>query len=135
MITMKITLKILIPVMLLNLLAFTTRQAKLTVSSSAFTANGMIPAEYSCDGAENSPPLSITGIPAGTKSLALIVHDPDAPKAGGVTHWVAWNLPVNSELPENFKGGQQGQNSDHKIGYKVCARPMAYIIIILGFTH
>lgn len=105
-----------------GLLAFTTK-APLTVTSNAFSVNGMIPAKYSCEGAEVSPPLHISGIPAGTKSLALIVHDPDAPHPGGVTHWVAWNLPLSGIIPENFKDGSQGLNSDNKTGYKGMCPP------------
>lgn len=112
---MKISLKII----LLSLILFGFAQQKtLTITSSAFKEGGMIPAKYTCTGGESSPPLSITGMPSGTKSLALIVHDPDAPKAGGVTQWLAWNLPADGNIAENFKGGTQGMNSDHKTGYK-----------------
>lgn len=87
------------------------------LSSSAFTEGGMIPSKYSCEGSQASPPLKFKGIPANAKSLAIIVHDPDAPKAGGVTHWVVWNIPVSGTIAENFKGGVQGQNSDQQSGY------------------
>ena len=96
---------------------------QLTVSSLAFEKNGMIPAKYSCQGAGISPPLTITNIPNGTQSLAIIIHDPDAPHPGGVTHWVAWNLPLDGNIPENFKGGDQGRNSDHQNGYKAICPP------------
>jgi putative membrane protein len=95
----------------------------ISVSSSAFMQGGMIPAKYSCEGGEASPPLAFTGIPASAKSLAIIVHDPDAPKAGGVTHWVVFNIPVSANIGENFKGGVQGQNSDNKPGYKGMCPP------------
>ena len=98
-------------------------KASLTVDSPAFTPNGMIPAKYTCTGFNISPPLIITDIPSGTKTLAIIVHDPDANEAGGVTHWIAWNLPVDGNIPENFKDGQQGRNSDHKLGYKGMCPP------------
>ncbi len=69
----------------------------LTLTSSAFRPNGDIPKRYTCDDEDMSPPLSWTGVPAGTKSLALIVDDPDAPdpKAPKMTwvHWVLYNLP------------------------------------------
>jgi Raf kinase inhibitor-like YbhB/YbcL family protein len=97
--------------------------ASLTVESPAFTPNGMIPMKYTCEGFNASPPLTITDIPSGTKALALIVHDPDANRAGGVTHWVAWDLPLDGHVPENFKGGQQGRNSDHGSGYKGMCPP------------
>src|SRR6266567_2108405 len=67
-------------------------ETKLTVTSTSFTNNGMIPKKYSCEGEEISPPLKITNVPAGAKSLALILHDPDAPAKGGFTHWVVWNI-------------------------------------------
>lgn len=92
--------------------------ASLSVESPAFTPNGMIPVKYTCEGFNISPPLIIKGMPDGTQTLAIIVHDPDAPEAGGVIHWVAWNLPADGNIPENFKDGQQGLNSDHKTGYK-----------------
>jgi Raf kinase inhibitor-like YbhB/YbcL family protein len=112
---MKTSIKLIV----LSLILFGfTRQKTLSVTSSAFKDGEMIPAKYTCTGGENSPPLNISNIPAGTKSLALIVHDPDAPKAGGVTHWLAWNLPADGNITENFKGGLQGMNSDHKTGYK-----------------
>ncbi len=68
----------------------------LKITSSAFSSNGNIPMKYTCEGEQVSPPLDISGIPAGTKSLAIIVHDPDAPMQGGFTHWVVWNIdPAN----------------------------------------
>ena len=93
------------------------QQPGLVITSSAFKPNSMIPAKYSCEGAGVSPPLQITGIPSGAKSLAIIVHDPDAPKPGGVTHWVVWNLPVNRNIAEGYNGATQGLNSDNKPGY------------------
>jgi Raf kinase inhibitor-like YbhB/YbcL family protein len=92
-------------------------RAKLTVTSTSFADNGTIPAKYSCEGEEASPPLNITGIPAGTKSLALILHDPDAPVKGGFTHWVVWNIDINGNIPENFRGAEQGLNGAKKPGY------------------
>jgi Raf kinase inhibitor-like YbhB/YbcL family protein len=65
----------------------------LVLASSAFHANGEIPARYTCEGDDVSPPLSWSGIPPGTKSMALIVDDPDAPdpKHPRVV-WVHWVL-------------------------------------------
>ena len=119
---MKNRSKWIIAVGLLTLMAFNAPNT-LKVTSTAFTPNGMIPAKYSCDGIGISPPLSVANIPAATKSLAIIVHDPDAPHPGGVTHWVAWNLPLNGVIPENFQGGKQGESSDHKTGYKAICPP------------
>jgi len=64
----------------------------ISVSSTAFQESGMIPAKYTCDGNDVSPPLEWAGIPEGTKSLALIGDDPDAP-IGTWVHWVMWNIP------------------------------------------
>lgn len=89
----------------------------LTVTSSAFTANGMIPAQYSCEGGESSPPFMASNIPSNTQTLALILHDPDAPMPGGFTHWVMWNIDATGNVPENFKGAMQGMNSGKKNGY------------------
>ncbi len=91
---------------------------KLKVTSAAFTNNGTVPVKYSCEGEEASPSLLITDIPSGTKSLAIILHDPDAPGKGGFTHWVVWNIdPGDNNIPENFKGAQQGLNSAGRSGY------------------
>lgn len=96
----------------------------LSVTSSAFAANGMIPAQYTCEGDEVSPPLKLANIPPGAKSLALIVHDPDAPMKGGVTHWVVWNMGVQEDIPEGFKNAEQGMNSSNTLGYKGMCPPM-----------
>jgi Raf kinase inhibitor-like YbhB/YbcL family protein len=78
----------------------------LTITSAAFTHDGKIPTKYTCEGDDISPPLAWTGVPAGTKSLVLIVDDPDAPdpKAPKMTwvHWVLYNLPPSaSHLTES----------------------------------
>jgi len=72
----------------------------LSLTSNAFADGDAIPALYTCDGRDISPPLAWSGAPAGTKSLVLIVDDPDAPdpKAPRMTfvHWVVYNLPSDS---------------------------------------
>jgi Raf kinase inhibitor-like YbhB/YbcL family protein len=95
-----------------------------TLQSSALPAGGDIPRDYTCDGADRSPPLSWTDPPGGTQSLALIVHDPDAP-GGDFTHWVLFNLPARlRELPpglppdpELADGSRQGRNGFGRAGY------------------
>ena len=67
-------------------------QQMLNVSSSAFENKGNIPSEFTCDGQDISPPLSISNIPKNTKTLSLIMDDPDAPM-GTFTHWIVWNIP------------------------------------------
>jgi Raf kinase inhibitor-like YbhB/YbcL family protein len=81
----------------------------MTVTSTAFGNNEMIPSKYTCDGADVNPPLLITEIPDGTKSLALIVDDPDV-LDGTVDHWVMWNMPVMADIDENTASGTQGRN-------------------------
>ncbi len=95
------------------------------ITSSAFTPNGAIPARYTCDsqGEEASPPLAWSGAPAATKSFALIVDDPDAPR-GTWVHWVLYDLPADTtSLPEGAaKGGlpagtREGLNGWQRTGY------------------
>ena len=110
-------------VAIMSLAAFMPKK-NLTVTSTAFANNGMIPAKYSCMGQEASPPLTIADIPAGTRSLAIIVHDPDAPMKGGFTHWVIWNIdPSSTSIPENFKNEDEGLNGMKKPGYKGMCPP------------
>ncbi len=81
----------------------------LKISSTAFNQKGHIPEKYTCDGADINPPLKIENVPAGTKSLALIVDDPDAP-AGTWVHWVVWNIdPSTREINENSVPGGASQ--------------------------
>lgn len=94
-----------------------------SAKSSAFTEGAAIPKKYTCDGGDVSPALNWSGAPAGTKSLALIVDDPDAP-VGTWTHWIAWNIPPDHALPENVQkteflpdGIRQGKNDFRRIGY------------------
>jgi len=87
------------------------------VSSPAFNAGTMIPAKFTCEGASMSPALHLGEFPSQTKSLAIIVHDPDASHPGGFTHWVAFNIDPVQDIPEGFKGGVQGLNGGGKAGY------------------
>jgi Raf kinase inhibitor-like YbhB/YbcL family protein len=91
----------------------------LQVVSPAFKHNEYIPKKFTCDGEDINPPLLIENVPSGTKSLALIVDDPDAPVRIWV-HWVVWNIyPNNTEIKENSvpKGAQQGINDFRKHDY------------------
>ena len=95
-----------------------------TLTSAAFTDGEAIPAVYTCEGQDISPPLAWTDPPAGTKSLALISDDPDAPGKTWV-HWVLYNLPPSSrELPEAVPpdrelpdGTRQGMTDFGRVGY------------------
>ena len=98
------------------------------LSSIAFAPNADIPSQYTCEGRDQSPPLAWSGVPAGTRSLALIVDDPDAPDPDAPrmtwVHWVVYNLPPassglvagasNTGLPA---GTLEGLNDWQRKGY------------------
>jgi Raf kinase inhibitor-like YbhB/YbcL family protein len=93
----------------------------LSLTSSAFSHQSAIPAQYTCDGGNISPPLAWGRIPSGTQSLALIVDDPDAP-GGAWAHWVLYNLPTSaSGLIEDVSslpaGTLEGLNDWNATGY------------------
>lgn len=87
------------------------------LTSAAFENNKPIPSKYTCDDENINPPLEISEIPDNTKSLALIVHDPDAPR-GDWTHWILFNIDPTNEIKENSALGKQGQTDfgDSKYG-------------------
>jgi Raf kinase inhibitor-like YbhB/YbcL family protein len=102
--------------------------AHLDLQSSVFVANATIPMPYVCTdagGAGKSPPLNWHGAPAGAKTLALVVRDPDAP-SGSFVHWVVYNLPgdttkLDADVPKTDavpRGGDQGVNGFGNIGYQ-----------------
>jgi len=105
-----------------------TKPAEITISSPAFAANMEIPTRYTCQGDDVSPAVEWTASPAGTKSLALILDDPDAP-AGTWVHWVVYNLPPDANgLTESASQGKstaanlpqgavQGENSFNRVNY------------------
>jgi len=100
----------------------------LTLTSKGFSNQSSIPAQYTCEGKNISPPLSWSGVPGDTRSLALIVDDPDAPDPAAPktiwTHWVLYNLPASDgTLSEGAKaadlpqGTREGTNDWKRIGY------------------
>ena len=89
---------------------------ELTVSSPAFENNKLIPSKYTCDGDNVNPPLTIEGVPDGTKSLVLIVDDPDAPM-GTWDHWIVWNILPTNKIEENTVPGTEGINDYRKHSY------------------
>jgi len=101
--------------LILSIMAIVSTRT-VTVQSTAFSSNGFIPAKYTCSGSNINPPISIKDIPAGTKSLALILDDPDAPK-GTFVHWVMWNIPVQNRIEENSAPGIQGKNGKGENSY------------------
>jgi Raf kinase inhibitor-like YbhB/YbcL family protein len=86
------------------------------VSSPAFGENESIPSQFTCDGLNVNPQLNIDQIPSNAKTLAVIVDDPDAP-GGDFVHWVAWNLPVASQIKEHSRSGAEGINDFGKNNY------------------
>lgn len=96
----------------------------ITLESSAFKEGELIPSKFTCDGANISPELNWSGIPADTKSIALICDDPDAP-VGDWVHWVVYNIPTAiKELKENVPPGKKfadgmthGLNDFKQYGY------------------
>ena len=91
--------------------------AKLSLTSSAFQGGQPIPAQYSCDGANQSPPLQWGEPPAGTKSFALTIDDPDAPN-GTFRHWAAYDIPAGMRsLAAGQTIGSQALNDFGKPGY------------------
>ena len=89
---------------------------KLFVNSPSFENNTLIPVKYTCDGDDVNPPLSLGGLPKETKSLVLIVDDPDAPM-GTWDHWVVWNILPTSEIGENTVPGTEGVNTYRRHSY------------------
>jgi len=100
----------------------------MNLQSPAFAANAEIPAEYTCEGADISPPLRWSGVPAAARSLALIETDPDAPDPAAPkttwTHWILVDLPpVDGSLPAGLvaaqlpAGAREGTNDFKRVGY------------------
>jgi Raf kinase inhibitor-like YbhB/YbcL family protein len=95
--------------------------ASLAVTSRAFAANGAIPIDCTCDGADRSPPIAWSAPPEGTRALAVLVDDPDA-IGGDFTQWLAYNIaPGAVSLPEGVDattlGADEGTNSFGRVGY------------------
>jgi Raf kinase inhibitor-like YbhB/YbcL family protein len=100
----------------------------LQLTSTAFTEGGEIPTKFTCEGVDASPALAWTGAPAGTKSFALIVDDPDAPDPAApkmtYVHWVLYDLPASAAgLPESVQsaqlpaGAREGVNDWKRTGW------------------
>lgn len=90
----------------------------LTLKSPSFNHNDSIPSKYTCQGENVNPPLEIKGVHPATKSLVLIMDDPDAP-AGTWVHWTVWNIPPDATaIAENSKPeGVEGATSFGETGY------------------
>ena len=109
--------------------------AAFTIRAASLSPGSVLPAVYTCIGASESPEVTWAGVPAGTKSLALILDDPDAPD-GRFTHWLVFNIPPDStglsRAQPNAKvlanGAQQGEHSGGSRGYYPPCPPV-------GSTH
>ena len=95
----------------------------LALASPAIMPGGTIPREYTCDGADSSPPLAWSGVPAGTASLVLVVEDPDAPR-GTFGHWGVYDLPPGTPgLAAGYHAGRpapglrEARNDFGTVGY------------------
>ena len=108
-----------------ELLDKTQHTMSLTLTSPMFSHNESIPAKFTCDGENINPPLQIAGIPEETKSLVLVMDDPDIPdevkdklNAETFDHWAVYNIPPDTrEIPENADVGSPGVNSSGNLGY------------------
>jgi Raf kinase inhibitor-like YbhB/YbcL family protein len=105
-------------ILLAPIASFAAGGAKMKITSSAFQQGTNIPSKFSCDGANTSPPLQISGVPSEAKSVVLIVDDPDAP-SGLFTHLAVWNIsPQTSTIGEgSTPKGVQGRNDFGRSGY------------------
>jgi Raf kinase inhibitor-like YbhB/YbcL family protein len=108
-----------VAILLAAITSFAAGGARMKVTSSAFQEGGNVPAKFTCDGSDTSPPLQINGVPSGAKSLVLIADDPDAP-GGLFTHWLVWNIPPQTGSIEEGSApkGVQGANDFGQSGYR-----------------
>lgn len=90
--------------------------SNLVISSPAFKNNKEIPRKYTCDGEDVNPQLDIGGLPEETKSLVLIVDDPDAPM-GDWVHWIVWNIAPTNRIKEKNVPGVEGMNDFRRHSY------------------
>ena len=120
----------------LGIVSFAAGGAKMKITSSAFQESGNIPSKFTCDGGDTGPPLQIAEVPAGAKSLALIVDDPDAP-SGLFTHWMVWNIsPQTNTIAEGST--PKGVHGTNDFGNPVTAdhvHPLARIAITSRFSR
>jgi hypothetical protein len=86
-------------------------------TSPDFSQGSAIPKEFTCDGADVSPELDIENLPEDTKSIAIIIDDPDA-ASGTFTHWIVWNIQPANKIEKNSGQGISGTNSFKKTGYQ-----------------
>jgi Raf kinase inhibitor-like YbhB/YbcL family protein len=122
-----ITLAVVLSLWVLYLLFFRrsltdhiSQSMPMILTSPSFNDGEMIPQKFTCDGGDINPELQIQNVPAAAKSLALILHDSDAPVAGGFTHWVVWNIDPSTAVIKQESippGSVEGRNDAGRTGY------------------
>jgi Raf kinase inhibitor-like YbhB/YbcL family protein len=107
-----------VPVLVLTLAATASAAPRLRLTSPAFASGATIPARFTCRGDNLSPPLRWTAPPKGTRSFALELHDPDAPRPGGFTHWLGWGFPGSARsIGANRPAPSEGANDSGEPAY------------------
>ena len=98
------------------------------VSSPAFEAGATIPKKHTGEGQDISPPLRWSSLPQGTKEIAIICDDPDAPTQKPFVHWVIYKIPADQKgLPEDgIEGALEGTNDFGRRGYDGCMPPQGH---------
>jgi len=98
---------------------FGVQEKNMRITSPSFVSYKSIPSKYTCDGKNINPPLTIKGVPEGSKSLVLIMSDPDAP-GGTRIHWTIWNMdPALKQIVEGITPpGIEGKTSFGRTGYE-----------------
>ena len=100
------------------------RQVSMKITSSAFSNNERIPIKYTCDGSDTIPPLNFEDVPEDTRSLVLVIDDPDVPRdimASGIyDHWVLFNIPASTESVEEGRSpeGTKGKTTGGSLFYE-----------------
>src|SRR5258708_3365953 len=90
------------------------------LTSTIFQQGAEIPSAYTAEGEDTSPELSWKDAPAQTKSFVLIMHDPDAPRPGGFTHWVVYNIPAGSgHIEENTPKEERDQHKRFRLRWSI----------------
>ncbi len=102
---------------IVNRMETVIQTAELTIGIEGLTNKGFILSKYTCEGENINAAITIENIPSETRSLTLIIDDPDAPN-GVFDHWVIWNIPPAQMVIENSRPGIEGRNSFGDVGYK-----------------
>jgi Raf kinase inhibitor-like YbhB/YbcL family protein len=99
------------------------------ITSPSFQNGAQVPKKFTCDGGDINPELQIQNVPEGAVSLALVMHDPDAPRSGGFTHWLVWNIDPKTTLIKEESvppGAVEGANGSHSTQYVGPCPPLGH---------